>query len=268
MRTKTVITLSLLAAWAVVAPAGARASQAQPAAAKPGAAAATSAAALPSVDQIVDKYVQASGGKEAFQKFTSQVSKGTFELEQMEGEATQEIYAKAPNKVLFVTDSPSFGVVQRGFNGTAGWQDTPQTGLADVTGDALAALKIEADFYREIHLKDDYPKMVVKGKESVAGHDAYIVEGTPAQGAPMTMAFDADSGLLVRAQTVVDGPTGKADIETTLGDYRDVDGVKLPFLIHSNVGEFAFTIKLTDIKHNVAIDDAKFDKPAATPTSK
>jgi zinc protease len=275
MRTKSLITVCMLAMCAGVLPAVAQTSQGQagaaPAAqAKPAtgqAAAATSSAPLPTVDQIIDKYQQASGSKAAWDKLTSRVEKGTFEMEQMEGEGTQEIYAKAPNKELFVTDLPSFGVVQRGFNGTTGWQDNPQTGLADITGDELATLKRQADFYGVFDLKSLYPKMTVKAKESVNGHDAYIVEATPAEGAPVTMAFDATSGLLVRAETVADTPMGKANVETTLSDYREVDGVQLPFQIHQDMGGFAFTIKLTEVKHNVPIDDAKFDKPASPPAT-
>lgn len=275
MRTKILIAACLLAVCAGAIPAVAQTSQAQPVAAqsaqaKPAtgqAPAAASSAPLPAVDQIIDKYEQASGGKAAWDKLTSRVEKGTFEMEQMEGSGTQEIYAKAPNKELFVTDLPSFGVVQRGFNGTAGWQDNPQTGLADVTGDELAAMKRQADFYGVFDLKSLYPKMTVKGKESVNGHDAYIVEATPADGAPVTMSFDATSGLLVRAETVADTPMGKSNVETTLSDYREVDGVQVPFQIHQDMGGFAFTIKLTDVKHNVPIDDAKFDKPASPPAT-
>lgn len=273
MRTKILIAACVLAVCAAVIPAVAQTSQAQSAATpsaqtKPAtspapAAAATPSAPLPTVDQIIDKYEQASGGKAAWDKLTSRVEKGTFEMEQMEGSGTQEIYAKAPNKELFVTDIPSFGVVQRGFNGTAGWQDNPQTGLVDVTGDDLGAMKRQADFEGPFDLESLYPKMTVKGKESVDGHDAYIVEATPAEGAPVTMDFDTASGLLVRAATVADTPMGKSNVETTLSDYREVDGVKVPFQIHQDMGGFAFTIKLTDVKHNVPIDDAKFDKPKA-----
>jgi outer membrane lipoprotein-sorting protein len=267
MRMKTLVALCTLAVCAGVAPAAVQAGQSQSGAAQATPAAAASSAPLPTADQIIDKYQQASGGKAAWEKLTSRVEKGTFELDQMAGDATQEIYAKAPNKVLFVTDSPSFGVVQRAFNGTAGWQDTPQTGLADLTGDELAAMKREADFYGVLDIKDLYPKMTVKGKDTVNGHDVYVVEGTPATGAPVTMSFDATSGLLVRAETVAEGPMGKADVATTLGDYRDVDGVQVPFLIHSDMGGFAFTIKLTEVKHNVDIDDKKFDKPASPPAT-
>jgi outer membrane lipoprotein-sorting protein len=221
--------------------------------------------AMPSVDQILDKYVAALGGKEAIQKITTRVAKGTFAMEQMPGDATTEIYQKAPDKIFTDTESPSFGVYKRGYNGTVGWQDTPQTGLADVTGSQLADMKRGADLYGDIHLKELYPKMTLKGKESVDGHDAYVIAATAKDGSPETWYFDVDSGLKVRNQSQAEGPNGPVDVDTKLGDYREVDGVKFPFLLHQSFGEFAFTIKLTDVKQNVPIDDAKFDKPAAQP---
>lgn len=215
----------------------------------------------PSVDQILDKYVQALGGKAALEKLTSRVAKGTFEMDQTPGEATEEIYEKAPDKQLTITDSPSFGVFRRGFNGTAGWQDMPQTGLQDLTGGQLASMKRHADFFWPTKLKELYPKMTVKGKESVSGHDAYVIVATPAGGTAETMYFDADSGLLVRLQGEGEGPNGPVSIDSTFEDYRDVDGVKVPFLMHESFGDFAFVIKLTEVKQNVPVDDTKFDKP-------
>src|SRR5271157_6301254 len=223
----------------------------------------TPQAALPSVDQILDKYVKALGGKAAIEKLTSRVSKGTFEMDQLPGPATEEIGAKAPNKQYMVTDLSSFGQSRRGFNGAVGWEDNPQVGLRDITGSELAAMKRDADFYGAIKLKELYPKMTVKGKESVNGHDAYVIEATPPDGAAETMYFDADSGLLVRTQREGEGPNGKVTIDTTFSDYREVDGVKLPFVMHISMGDFAFVIKLNEVKHNVPIDDAKFDKPAS-----
>jgi hypothetical protein len=144
-----------------------------------------------------------------------------------------------------------------------GWEDNPQTGLRDITGSELAAMKRYADFYGAIKLKDLYPKMTLKGKESVNGRDAYVIEATPPDGPPETMYFDADSGLLVRTQREAEGPYGKATVDTTFDDYREVDGIKLPYVMRFSMGAFAFVIKLSEVKHNVPIDDAKFDKPVA-----
>lgn len=47
-------------------------------------------------------------------------------------------------------------------------------------------------------------------------------------------------------------------------DYRKVDGVKLPFLIRiSNIDpHFSSTRRFTEIRHNIALDDARFRLPA------
>jgi zinc protease len=221
------------------------------------------AAATPSVDEILAKYVKAVGGKEAFEKLNSRVCKGTFELEQMNVEATEEIDQKAPNKLVSITDIPNFGVVRSGFDGTSGWKENPQTGMQDVTGELLAQMKRGAEFYHEIKLKELYGSMTVKGKESVNGHDAWVVEAVPTDSKPEMLYFDADSGLVVRATGQTEGPNGPVDVDTTLSDYREVDGVKLPFEIHTERSDFTFTIKWTEVKHNVPVDDAKFAKPVA-----
>lgn len=220
-------------------------------------------AALPTVDEIVAKYEKAVGGKAAFEKLTSRVSKGTFDLGEMGSPGTSEIYQKAPNKEVSITDIPGFGVVRSGSNGAVAWLDTPQSGVEEVAGSAGAAMKRGADFYQQIRLKEEYKKMTVKGKESFDGHDVYVIEATPAEGAPELLSFDAGSGLLVREQTQIEAPQGTIDIDTRPGDYREVDGVKLPFEIHQVRSDFSFTIKITEVKHNVPIDDAKFEKPAS-----
>lgn len=216
---------------------------------------------LPSVDQILDKYVQAIGGKEAVQKISSRVAKGTFEMAEMGGDATTEIYQKAPDKMYSVTSS-SMGEFKRGFNGTVGWSNDPMQGLAELSGNMLADMKRSSDFYRDIKLKELYPKRTLKGKEAVNGHDAYVVELTPTEGSPETWYFDTDSGFAVRVKSTMDTPNGTMDVDSTISDYREVDGVKFPCTIHQSLGQFEFTIKLSDVKQNVPIDDKIFDKPA------
>src|SRR6185295_9173411 len=83
---------------------------------------------LPTVDQVLENYVKAIGGKEANMKVTSRVEKGTLEIAAMGVNAPIELYSKAPNKSLFFLDVPSFGVIQEGFDGTGAWSQEPQGG--------------------------------------------------------------------------------------------------------------------------------------------
>lgn len=220
------------------------------------------AGAMPTVDQVLDKYVQAIGGKAAVQKQTSRVSKGTFSLPAMGLDAPIIIYAKAPNKSAFVIDIPGIGAVQQGYNGAVAWSIDPQSGARDVTGVELAAVKREAEFYADLKFKELFTKLTVKGKEKVGNSEAYVVEAVPAEGSPQKLYFDTQSGLLVRMDVEAESPQGKLAFEIYLEDYKEVDGVKMPFTTRRNSPAFSFTIKLEEVKHNVPIDDAKFNKPA------
>ena len=218
--------------------------------------------AMPTVDQVLDKYVQAIGGKAAIQKQTSRVGKGTFEVPTFGASGPIEIYAKAPNRTFSTINIDGFGVVQQGFTGTAGWSSDPQNGLRELSGGELAAAKLDAEFYRDVKLKELYPKMELKGKEKLASGEAYVVIATPANGSPETFYFDTQSGLLVRQDAKRETQQGILNVQVLLEDYKEVDGVKIPFTIKQNSDAISFVIRLTEIKHNVAIDDAKFNKPS------
>lgn len=213
-------------------------------------------------DQILDKYVQALGGKAAMEKFNSTASKGTFEIPAFGATGSAEMWEKAPNKTALKLDIPGFGLVLEGFNGTVAWAQDPQSGLREKTGAELAATKLDADYFKPIKLKQLYPKIAVKGKEKVSDKDVNVLTLTPAEGSPETWYFDATSGLLVKMDLERESPQGKMAVQVFMEDYKDVDGIKIPHTIRQVTSAFTITIKLEEVKHNVPIDDAKFNKPA------
>ena len=216
---------------------------------------------MPTADEILDEYVKASGGKAAIEKLTSRETKGTFEVPALGASGTLEGYAKAPNKILMIITIPAFGTIQQGSDGTIAWEENPQVGMRELSGSELEARKRDTDFYRIIHLKDLYPKRTLKGIEKVGDQEAYVVELTPSEGSSEKMYFDKESRLLIRHELERESPQGKITIETRLEDYRDVDGVKLPFLLHQSLPMMSWDIKFEQVKHDTTIDDAKFKKP-------
>jgi hypothetical protein len=224
---------------------------------------AKSGGALPTVDQILDKYVQALGGKAAVQRLTSIVMKGTFEAPAFGASGTVERYSKAPNKLAIVVEVGGFGTVQSVFNGTAGWSQDPQNGMRDLAGKELAQTKVEADIYRDIKLKEIYPKMTVTGKDKVADRDAYVVEASSPDTGSAKLYFDAQNGLLVRNDSTNYNGSEEVPTQTLLEDYKDVDGLKVPMTIRQTNPNISFILKFNEVKSNVPVDDAKFNKPAS-----
>jgi len=204
----------------------------------------------PTVDQILDKYVAAIGGKAAFDKLTTRVMIGSFENPRLT--VPLEIYAKPPDLRVEIM---GFGEASQGFNGEAGWSmNVTENGLRELTGPALARFRRQSIFNREVKIREQYDRLTPAGKARVGGRETYVIEGVAAGAGTMKLFFDVQTGLLVRQSL---GPN-----EIDFEDYREVDGVKLPFTIRRKIpdaGTFSSTFR--EIKHNVPIDDAKFSVP-------
>ncbi len=224
--------------------------------------AAPQAGNAPSVDQILDRYVQSVGGKDALQKVTSRDMKGTLDNSDDGTTSPAEIFTKAPNKYLAVVKSADGGESLEGWNGEKGWGKDPDSGLHDTDKAEQTAAKRDYDFYRELRLKDLFPKMALSGKTKVDDRDAYIVEATSADGATEKWYFDLETGLLVRRDfervTIDDGIVL---YEVDYDDYKDVEGLKLPATVRRKTPDYTLTYRFTEIKQNVPVEDTKFDKP-------
>ncbi|MCI0665548.1 MAG: hypothetical protein L0220_31195 [Acidobacteria bacterium] len=224
--------------------------------------AASSAAPLPTIDDILDKSIKAVGGKEAIEKLTSRTTKGSFEIEAMNLNGTFENFQKAPNKKATVISFPGVGTINEVFDGTKGWSANPMAGLNELTGAELAAAKRDSDFYSVINFKKNYPKIEVKGREKVGSSEAYLVEATPAEGSSLKFYFDVETGLLLRMDGEREFQKEKIPLEVYFEDYKAIDGVKIAHTVKQVTPMFAATIKLTEVKHNTEIDETKFNKPS------
>src|SRR5271156_4038595 len=233
----------------------------------PAPAASTSAAALPSADQILDKYVAAIGGEAAWHKLNSRVSKGTIDIPAMSLSGPVDILEKAPDFSL-ATVNIGGAVFKRGFDGTAAWSDDPQNGLRTLSGAEAEDAKRQADFYHQVSMRKYYSKWNVSGTLKIGDHDAYAVEATSTAGDLDKMYFDTQSGLLVRAITTVHSPQADQVVEADLSDYRDVDGIKLPFRVHQSTTQADYTITFTEVHQNVDLAEGQFAKPATAPDAK
>jgi len=218
-------------------------------------------AQTPTLDQILDAYVTAIGGRAAVEKITSLTAHGTIAVPDANINGTVEVFQKAPNKTVTRIDLPGVGQQIDGFDGTMGWA-SDMNGVRAKEGPELAEARRSAIFGREIRLKEIYAKMTVKGREAVSGKDAYVIEAVPSEGTPATLYFDVASGLLVRQIVTRQSPMGPIGVDVGLDDYRVVDGVKRPFRIRQTTSMYNAVVQYTDVKSNAPIDDSVFKKPS------
>ena len=236
------------------------------------------AEALPTADKVLDKYAQALGGKDAVDKIKTRTTKITLLRPKMvnAGTATAailnraetwtiETFQKAPGKYLAVITTPD-GVVYQGFNGTVGWTKTPR-GQREMNAVELARVKRQADLYSDLNLKDQYSKISVIGKEQLGELETYVLEGRSVENKTERLYFDVKTGFLRRRTVFTEIKLGLDPEQTDYEDYRQVDGLWLPFIVRQSYlddNHFGTTRTLTEVKHNAPIEDARFNAPAAS----
>jgi photosynthetic reaction center cytochrome c subunit len=221
----------------------------------------------PSVDQIFNQYIQGLGGAQRLAGLTSFVGHGTYEGFDTEGDKVPvDIYAKAPNQLTTIVHLKT-GDNIRTYDGSNFWTTSAGTFLPlpvlVMSGGELEGAKLDAalSFPAQIKqtLKDwrtGFPSTTIDDNE------VEIVQGTNADNTPVKFFFDKKSGLLLRQLRFTDTPIGLNPTQIDYADYRDVSGVKVPFHWTVTWTDGQSTTELTSVQPNVAIDAAKFARPA------
>jgi hypothetical protein len=214
------------------------------------------------VEPLLDKYVQAAGGAAAIDKVNSRVMKGTIDFGGMS--LPIDIYAKDPEKRISFTHMAE-GDNVTAFNGREGWLGMSGHPLREMHGSDLDGAAIDADLHLATHLKHMFSETRTEETERIGDHDVYVVVGQRPDKPPIRLYFDKQSGLLVRLVRFGETALGWLPTQIDYADYREVDGVKIPYRWTLARPSGRFTIQVNELKQNVPVDDDKFAKPVANP---
>ena len=213
------------------------------------------------IDAVLERYVTAIGGREALGKLKTRVLKGRIELSGGTSWGQLEIYTKAPNKSLTVMNVEPMGQVKHGYDGCTGWTVGDTIGSHTLPGANLSGFSPDGDFYRELKLRELYQGIRVLGTIKEKDREFYLVEGYPVVGGVENMFFDANTGLMTGRDVTQQTAQGPVRVEMRYSDWREVDGVKLPFKITQSMPNLKFVFTVREVKHNLPVDDSLFEKP-------
>ncbi len=228
--------------------------------AHPATPAAAPSSATTTADEIVANYVKAVGGADAMQKATTRVMSG--KILAGGNESPIEVITKAPNKRISITHMGS-GESYTAFDGSGGWMGNSGRPARDMSAAESGAAGLDAEFALALHLKELFPQLRRGRPEEIAGVECETLLGT-GPGRPATrLYFAKNSGLLTRMVRYTDTPVGRMPTQIDYADYREVDGVKIPYRWTLSRPNGRFTIQISEVKSNVPVEDSRFAKPAA-----
>jgi hypothetical protein len=219
-------------------------------------------AALPKGEAVLDQFVEATGGRSAYEKIHSEVSIGSFEFTGKGIRGTANSYKAAPNKSYMAMELPGIGKIEDGSNGEIAWNRSALQGPRIKDGDERAAAMREATFNEPLHWRKLYKGAETVGIESVDDKVCYKVILTPLEGKPETQFFDRQSHLLVKFAMTLSSPMGEVAMETRLGDYRKDGDILTPHRLELSAMGQNFVITIDTVKWNEEIPKSRFDVPA------
>jgi len=229
-------------------------------------AASAEAQRLPRARYVVERYVAAIGGREAIARAQHRHTVTEVAMADVGIRMTVETFQARPNLIFVQMDVPGVGPVTSGYNGLVGWTVNPQYGARLLEGAELAESLRQADFDGSLDPGRSFPRMRTVGEKVVEGRPCWNVRLSAAGGMELQSCFDKETGLMV-GSTIrqVHEEEGLVQVESTISDYREFDGIHMPMKYVTRVlgREMVTTVK--SISH-APIAETVFTLPTAIQT--
>jgi outer membrane lipoprotein-sorting protein len=226
----------------------------------------------PSIDAVLAKYLKAIGGAERVATLRSLAIKGIYSgWDTLQQKVPVEIYVRAPSQRAMIIHGFD-GDMTTVYDGQAGWVAGPETmkpvGVMALTGPNLDVAKIETELFFPARLKETLTDWMVGQVTAIEGvdEDLRMVQAKlRAGGLPVTLYFEEESGLLVRALMYTSSPVGINPRQIDFSNYREVGGIRMPFRWVITWTDGRSIAEISEIQPNVSIDASRFGRPSAPP---
>jgi zinc protease len=205
--------------------------------------------------KVIENYIEALGGTEKLKRITDQKLKMSTEMQGMTIEV--ESIQKAPDKMLMTVSMGGNVMQKQVFDGERG-MTSAMGQTTEVTGKQLDDLKLQAKIFPELDYASGEYRLELEEVENIDGKPAYKVKVTNPAGTTATEFYDVASGLKVRTISTQETQMGPMTVSASYGDYREVDGVKIPFSLKQQTGPQTMDLKVLSVELNSGVSDDVF----------
>ena len=210
--------------------------------------------------EILQKMIEAQGGRKALESIDDSTISGTIELIQEGMSGALTLYKKEPSKMRIDVEIMGM-VITQAFDGNLAWWINSQTGATEempateAAGMKRDALPIDAALNPEKYgISFEY-----KGKEQIEGKDNFVIEQTYADGFVATLYVDCATYLITKSKGSISSDMGEVEFEQIPTDYKKVHGLMIAHTITTYVnGAESRLLTITDVQYNTGLEDSLF----------
>jgi outer membrane lipoprotein-sorting protein len=218
------------------------------------------------VKSVLDKMIEAMGGRKTIEAAKDMTMTGTIEMVQMGMSAPLTMYQKEPNKMRVDLDLSALQAgltFTQAYDGTKGWGTNQQTMVIEAMSEAQSKDISHQAMGNEALLNPQKLGITyaLKPKATLEGKDYIVLEQALADGHKTTIFLDQATYLPYKTATTTLDPMSGAIIETEsfASDYRKVNGLMIAHSIRALAsGTESQRITISTVTFNSNLDDALF----------
>lgn len=218
-------------------------------------------AALPPAQGIIDRHIEAVGGRAAIKAHNSVNMKGSITIPSNGMTGSIEVFAARPNRTLAKTTLAGIGDVMEGYDGKVAWSMSPMTGPMLATGEELAQKAFDASFDGALGVAARYDAIRTLEKTTFEGRSVYKVALTRKAGGGDDIEFyDVETGLKAGGILERKNPMGTIAVTSSLTKYTKFGDILHPTVMTQTVSGVQIVTTFTSIEYD-KVDPAVFDLP-------
>lgn len=225
----------------------------------PSAAAASQKAELPTGEEVLARYVEATGGREAYRSLRCVAVRGTGTS--WGRPVTFRQFAAAPCRCYMRMRFDTGHTMEFGTDGGTVWQIA--YGHAEVfAGIERDNFLNDAYLLEDIRWRDVYRKIECTGAAEFEGHPCHVVVLTPHRGTAKTRYFDMQTHLAIGEQSVYRASDGRdLPVRRVYGNYRRFGAFRIPTRLITTTDDYETVIRIDTIEINADIPESRFELP-------
>lgn len=224
---------------------------------------APAAETLPDAREIINRHVQAVGGRDAILGHKSMHALGTLSVPASGINGPVEIFTSSnPDRTVFKASVAGIGDITEGFDGSHAWSVSPMTGPMLKVGKELTQSRLDADFYADLRDPKKYPVVKTLEKADFEGRPCYKVSVTRIDGTEDFDYYDVATGLHAGSINTRESPMGTLTITSVESDYKKFGNWSQPTTHTQKINGIEQKITLTTIEYD-KVDPSVFEPPAA-----
>jgi len=221
-----------------------------------------SAQDLPPAREVIDRYVEAIGGRDAALQSMSSRTTGSFSMPAMGVTGDLTVLTGEDDQMYTMVNIPGMGQMQSGYTGDVGWSVDPMTGPRLLEGGELDAIREQSDDQYAVRDPALFTSVETVGETEYDGEACWQVAYVWVSGRESTECFSKDTGLLVATTASQESPMGSVDVVTRVSDYQQFGDLLMPTTMRQSMmgQEQVMTIESVEFG---TVDASELEPPAA-----